>query len=174
LPQTGAGLWRRAAIEDVGGWKPDQSCCQEHELYFRLLKAGKRFAYCPHGGAIYRQWSNQTVCKRDPRLTLTKRLEITDAMEEFLSATGALNAARRNAISHARLECARSLHPLDREFAQRVARIAQERNPRFRLPRTQCFPTRYRLAYRLLGFGKTERLADMFRGFNPINRMERA
>ena len=31
--QTGAPLWRRQAICEVGGWKPDQPCCQEHELY---------------------------------------------------------------------------------------------------------------------------------------------
>ena len=37
LPQTGSPLWRKQAIVDVGGWSVDQPCCQEHELYFRLL-----------------------------------------------------------------------------------------------------------------------------------------
>lgn len=163
LPQTSAGLWRRSAIESVGGWKPDQPCCQEHELYFRLLKANKRFAYCPYGGAIYRQWSNQTVCKQNPLLTLSKRLEITDAAEDYLSSIDGLTSACRNAVSHARLECARSLRPFDPAFAERVAALALQRNPRFRLPQTQCFPLRYRLAYRFLGFSKTERLAEVIR-----------
>ena len=57
LPQTGALLWRRQALVDLGGWKPDQPCCQEHELYLRALIAGKRFAYCATNGAVYRQWS---------------------------------------------------------------------------------------------------------------------
>src|SRR5262249_31108979 len=65
LPQTGALLWRKQAIIDVGGWKPDQPCCQEHELYLRMLIGGKRFAHLPTNGAIYRQWSEATVCKRD-------------------------------------------------------------------------------------------------------------
>ena len=65
LPQTGAPLWRKSAIVEVGGWKRDQPCCQEHELYLRLLIGGKKFAYHSSGGAIYRQWSDQTVCRRD-------------------------------------------------------------------------------------------------------------
>lgn len=51
LPQTGAPLWRKAAILDVGGWDPKQPCCQEHELYLRLLMGGKRFAFSPKSGA---------------------------------------------------------------------------------------------------------------------------
>ena len=65
LPQTGSPLWRRQAIADVGGWKIDQPCCQEHELYLRLLMAGKQFEYCEAAGSVYRQWSESTVCKRD-------------------------------------------------------------------------------------------------------------
>ena len=65
LPQTGASLWRKQAILDVGGWKNDQPCCQEHELYLRLLMAGKRFTYCSSNGAVYRRWGEHTVCKRN-------------------------------------------------------------------------------------------------------------
>src|SRR5262249_8188239 len=52
LPQTGASLWRKSAIQDVGGWGQDQPVCQEHELYLRLLMAGKRFVYCSENGAV--------------------------------------------------------------------------------------------------------------------------
>src|SRR5262249_34284845 len=50
MPQTGAPLWRKQAILDVGGWKTDQPCCQEHELYLRLLISGKKFEYHPTNG----------------------------------------------------------------------------------------------------------------------------
>src|SRR5262245_8203634 len=69
LPQTGASIWRRTALVGIGGWKNDQPCCQEHELYLRLLAASKRFAFNPTSGAIYRQWSLATVCRRDPLTT---------------------------------------------------------------------------------------------------------
>ena len=64
LPQTGASLWRREAVIHAGNWKPDQPCCQEHEFYCRLLKNGARFAFCPSAKSVYRQWSEQTVCKK--------------------------------------------------------------------------------------------------------------
>src|SRR5262245_32530445 len=86
LPQTGAPLWRRQAIVDVGGWKHDQPCCQEHELYLRLLTGGKRFAYCPTNGAVYRQWSTETVCKRDISEVHRRRLEIEQRLEDHLRA----------------------------------------------------------------------------------------
>ena len=48
LPQTGASLWRRTTIADVGGWKIDQPCCQEHELYLRLLGAREVLSLLSH------------------------------------------------------------------------------------------------------------------------------
>ena len=57
LPQTGGPLWRRQALIDVGGWKPDQPCCQEHELYLRLLQARAEFCYFEECHAVYRHWS---------------------------------------------------------------------------------------------------------------------
>src|SRR6266567_2699606 len=39
LPQTGGTLWRTASVGAVGGWRAGQPCCQEHELYLRLLAA---------------------------------------------------------------------------------------------------------------------------------------
>jgi glycosyltransferase involved in cell wall biosynthesis len=169
LPQTSNGLFRREAIQDVGGWKPDQPCCQEHELYLRLLQAGKRFEFCPHGGAIYRLWSNETVCNRNPLLTLTTRLTLIEAAEESLSAKGGLTSARSDAIAQARLECARSVYALDRDLARRIASDVSKHHPRFYPPPSACFPARYRLAYRLLGFSMAERLAEMFRRRQPAN-----
>ena len=87
LPQTGAPLWRRSAILDVGGWKRDQPCCQEHELYLRLLIGGMKFACHSSGGSIYRQWSDQTVCKRDISEVHRRRLEIERNLQEFLRKT---------------------------------------------------------------------------------------
>src|SRR5438445_1161515 len=98
LRQTGASLWRKRSLTDVGGWKPDQPCCQEHELFLRLLIAGKRFAYSHRPGAIYRQWSSETLCKRDPQRTLVNRLQIVDRLAAHLKATGALTRDRAAAI----------------------------------------------------------------------------
>jgi hypothetical protein len=93
LPQTGSPLWRKQAIEEIGGWKVDQPCCQEHELYLRLLKAGKQFHYFPRAGSIYRQWSETTVCKKDKSEVYRRRFAILDDAEVHLQDTGGLTPA---------------------------------------------------------------------------------
>ena len=159
LPQTGASLWRRTTIADVGGWKIDQPCCQEHELYLRLLVREKCFRFCPTPGAVYRQWSSQTVCRKDPLRTALKRLAIVDAAASHLKQIDALNDARRDAIACTRLETARTLFQLDRAAALRAASIAKSAHPDYRLPPMPCFPWRYRSTYRLVGFHAAEMIA---------------
>lgn len=165
LPQTGGALWRRSAVESVGGWKNDQPCCQEHELYSRLLIAGCQFEFCPTGGAVYRQWSTDTVCRRNPLQTYLKRLEIVQRSEEFLLDSNQLSDDRRDAIAHTRLECARSICHLDWDQGCQIAGTARRMHPRFRLPESECFPRMYRLMYPILGFAFTERIASLRRRF---------
>src|SRR5690606_29746886 len=88
LPQTGASLWRRSTVEQVGGWKIDQPCCQEHELYCRLLQAGAEFVHCPSAKSVYRQWSSETTCRKDPGETRRRRLEVIGNMERHLRGAG--------------------------------------------------------------------------------------
>jgi glycosyltransferase involved in cell wall biosynthesis len=165
LPQTGAYLWRRAALFDVGGWEPNQPCCQDNHLYFRMLQADKRFQFCPTPGAVYRQWSTATVCKKNPRRTLTVKLDIIKAAELHLQQSGALTNERRDAIALARLECARTLYPIDRKLAGTVAAFAEEMHPGHRLDSSTCFPRAYRLVYHALGFRAAEAVAEFARPF---------
>jgi glycosyltransferase involved in cell wall biosynthesis len=167
LPQTGASLWRRQAIVDVGGWKVDQPCCQEHELYLRLLKAGKSFTYCAHAGAVYRQWGNQTLCNRNAPEVRRRRLEIEQGIEDFLRGRGELTTARQHAINLARFEIARGEWRFDETFARNIVARIYETEPDFVPDDTAAAPPRYRMVLRLLGFGKTERLARWLRGPAP-------
>lgn len=109
MPQTGGPLWRKQALEDVNGWKIDQPCCQEHDLYLRLLMAGKSFAYCEDAGAVYRYWGNHTVSKRNPNEWKRRQLVIQDQAEEFLRATGQLTRIRKAAIYESRYWTGRQL-----------------------------------------------------------------
>ena len=164
LPQTGAPLWRKQAIVDVGGWKPDQPCSQEHELYLRLLKAGKRFRYFKESGAVYRQWSDQTVCRRD-RVDLRRRvLEILQLEEEFLRQRSELTTDRQWAINVARFEAARIAWLSDKNEARSIMSTVRSTQPGF-VPGGVAAPPRYQLLYRLLGFEGTEHVADWIRKF---------
>lgn len=158
LPQTGAPLWRRQALLEVGGWTEDQPCCQEHELYLRLLMAGKKFRYHPAGGAVYRVWSEETLCRRDKGLTRRERRKITRRLETHLEATGQMTSERRWAINQARFELARMAWLTDRAEAAEIMAEVRRSELSFR-PGEAAAPPPYRLAYRWFGFEGAERVA---------------
>jgi GT2 family glycosyltransferase len=163
LPQTAGPLWRKSALCDVGKWKPDQPCCQELELYCRLLTAGKRFQYCPTAGVVYRLWSTQTVWRKNPLQTLGRWLAVIEAAEEQLQKTGALTEQRRDAIALSRLRCARSIYQFEPSRAREVAILARRSHPHFSLLGSNDFPLAYRWAHQLGGFGFAERVAELVR-----------
>lgn len=158
LPQTGSPLWRKSAIAQVGGWKMDQPCCQEHELYLRLLMAGKNFVYYDQPGSIYRQWSEETVCRKDMRQTYTQRLIIEDRMEKHLSVTNQLTKERQHAINQARFECARKIWLFNRNWAKQIIKQINSSEPSFQ-PSGNAAPKSYQLTYELLGFNFAEEIA---------------
>ncbi|MBM9594010.1 glycosyltransferase [Roseitranquillus sediminis] len=160
LPQTGAPLWRRQALLDVGGWREDQPCCQEHELYLRLLLAGKRFAYHPAGGAVYRRFSDGTLSTRNPSLVRRERLKIEKRIEEHLASTGALTPERQWAIDQARFDMARSAWPQDRAEARALRAVISTRDF---CPRGPAAPPAYWHVASVLGFEAAEWLAAVMR-----------
>ena len=162
LPQTGSPLWRKQAIVDVGGWSVDQPCCQEHELYFRLLANRARFQFCPHAESVYRKWSDDTVCERDPKLVIEQRLKIKARIEKHLESIDQLTPQRLNAINQARFELARSLWSIDRELARATIGTIRQSQPGFR-PSGDAGPALYQLAFRTLGFGAAEHIAALVR-----------
>lgn len=170
LPQTGGPLWRKAALESVGGWKPDQPCCQEHELYLRLLLAGKRFTHCPLNGAMYRIWSQNTVCHRDQPRVRQRRLEITQRAEDFLRERGELTALRRDAVNMARFQMARLAWRHDRlealEIVEKLRRSDPDFCPLTNQPGGHHPPASYRLLWRLVGFRWAETIGDWARRFH--------
>ncbi len=169
LPQTGAPLWKRSAILDVGGWKRDQPCCQEHELYLRLLTGGKKFAYHSSGGSIYRQWSDQTVCKRNIPEVHRQRLKIESMLEEFLHKNAQLTPQRIRAINQARFEIARSAWQYDPSLASEIMQKVGAVDPGFR-PSGASAPPRYRIIFRVFGFYFAELAAAAIRNAFPKPR----
>lgn len=162
LPQTGAPLWRKQTLVDCGGWKVDQPACQEHELYLRMLIRGKEFEYFPQAGAVYRQWSEETVCKRDPAVVRKLRFEIEQRAEHFLEQTGRITPVRRWSINMARFELARKAWQTDREEALEYMNEIHNSEPEF-VPKGSAAPELYQLVYRTLGFRAAEIIAGLRR-----------
>lgn len=178
LPQTGGPIYRKSALRDVGGWRIDQPCCQEHELYLRLLKAGKRFAYCPHNGAIYRIWSGDTLCHRDDAEVRRQRCAILAAEETHLRGAGKLTVTRLQAINQARFEMARLAWRQDRNAAMAIFQdiLATDRRfvPLGEQPGGHHPPLTYRALYRLLGFVAAETVAERIHALRARLALRRA
>ena len=157
IPQTGGALWRKSALEALGGWRAGQPCCQEHELYLRALCAGQRFVFAPTPHAVYRIWSEQTLCRRDPRLVIRERTRLIDTLQAWLTARSAWTEEHRRTAGRACFEMARTIAKFD------LAEAATYHRERcacglLRLDGPAA-PAGYRLAHRLLGFTAAEKLA---------------
>jgi hypothetical protein len=161
LPQTGGSLWQKKRLQQVGGWRVDQPCCQEHELYLRLLQAGSRFEHCEGCLSVYRFWDHGgRISDRLRDETYRQRLLILDRIEAFLIETKQLSQARHQAINDTRHATARALWHSDHKWALRVAESIRSSDPDY-FPRRQPHgPPLYVLMYRLLGFHAAQMLAD--------------
>jgi len=158
IPQTGGLLWRRQALVDVGGWNPNQPCCQDYELYLRLLMSGKRYDYCPSAQAVHRIWGDETVSRRNPLLLQEHRLEVLRQAEEFLRRGHELTERRLQALNQTRFEIARIEWVARRDAAIQIIQNIKKSQPDF-MPSASAAPGVYRLIYRLLGFDIAERIA---------------
>jgi hypothetical protein len=161
LPQTGAVLWRREPLVNLGGWKAGQPCCQEHELYLRARQAGLRFVFTPTPGAVYRIWSEETLCRKDPVLVTQTRTTLMDAMLAWLQREGRETPAHRRAVGQACFEMARTWARHD--LAAAAAYHADRRQRGLLHLAGPAAPFAYRLSHRLLGFRQAESLAKKLR-----------
>ena len=157
LPQTGGALWRKSALDALGGWKVGQPCCQEHELYLRALRAGLRFVHAPTPHAVYRIWSDDTLCRKEPRLVIRVKTALIDELHAWMAARNLWTGAHRRAAGRACFEMARTLARHDP--AEAVA-YHRERDAHHLIHLDgPAAPLGYRLVYRTAGFAAAEKLA---------------
>ena len=161
LPQTGGCLWRKEALERLGAWNEKMPCCQEHELYLRALKADLSFCHSPSANAVYRIWSDTTLCRRDPRLVVKVKTGLIDDLRAWMQSRSLWTAQHNEIAARACFEMARTLARFDLAEARtyhrerKVAGLIQLGGP--------AAPSVYRLSYLLLGFFGAEKLARVLR-----------
>jgi len=159
LTQTGGALFRRSALEEVGAWNEEQACCQDNELFFRLLQANKRFLPCPGAVAVYRRFEDGTVSTRRRAQVVNEILNILNQTEAHLHETNGLTVERLDAINHHRFWLARNIWPWASGQSLEIMRQVKSKQPKFRPEASRFAPTSYRFCYDLLGFTVAERLA---------------
>ena len=167
LTQTGGALFRRDTLVEVGGWNEAQPCCQDNELFFRLLQAGAKFAYCDHAGAIYRRFEDGSVSTRDPARVRSEILRLLALGEAHLRSRGELTKRRHAAVNNLRFGLARQLWPVLPAIARATMAVIRESDPEFQPAPGRHAPRAYRWCFRLFGFEAAERISGLKRTFSP-------
>lgn len=161
LPQTGGALWRKTPLQRIGGWNEATPCCQEYELYARAIRAGLRFRFAPDAGAVYRVWSEATLCRKDPLQVVEVRTALYQEFVAWLRERGELREDEQQLAGRAFFEMARTIAKYD---LPRAAAYHQERRREGLMHAAgPAAPAAYRAIYRLLGFTFAERVARALR-----------
>ena len=107
--QTGGVLWNRQALISIGGWNENYRCCQDNEVCLRAIQHGLKFSFYPKAGAVYRIWSEETVCRKNPRDVIATKTGLIDEMLQWLKNNGRLNSRHTAAAGQAAFEMARTM-----------------------------------------------------------------
>ena len=161
LPQTGGCLWRKSTLEKIGAWNEAAPCCQEFELYLRAIQGGLRFRFAPAASAVYRVWSEATLCRKDPRQVIEVRTHLYRVFVNWLLDQDKLTSEHRALAGRACFEMARTLAKLDLAEAARY-HDARQREQLIHLAGPAA-PFSYRTAYRAFGFSFAEKMASTLR-----------
>jgi glycosyltransferase involved in cell wall biosynthesis len=164
LPQTSSPLFNRQALLDVGGWNNEQKVCQEHELYFRLLKAGKSVIGVKEFNQLthYRQWSGDTVSRKNPMNTYHARIEIMEKAYNFMEENNLLTEQRRMVFMEWCLLLSRGLWSLNKKLAVDFFKRHEKVYPLMDV-RSNFLKKYYLQIVRLIGFESVERIAMWIR-----------
>jgi GT2 family glycosyltransferase len=157
VPLTGGCLWRRQALESIGGWNERFRCCQEYELYFRALQKNLRFQVAGAPLSVHRIWSEDTVSRRDKKGLVFVKTELIQRFLQWLESEGRWTPDYQRLAGRACFEMARTLATEDLTLATRYYR--ERKREGLMQPEGPQAPWKYSLALRCLGFNPAERLA---------------
>ena len=161
MPQTGGCLWRTESLRKIGGWNESISCNQEYELYFRAFRSELKFEWTDVPLAVYRLWSEDTVCRKDKRAVIAGKTELIRQFLEWLKATGNFQPEYRRLAGVACFEMARTLATQNLKQAKEY--YAARRNEGLISVSGPAAPWKYRFALSCLGFSAAEQLAKTAR-----------
>lgn len=161
LCQTGAALWRTESLRRIGGWKDGLPCCQDNELTLRALQNGLKFQYVDTPGAIYRIWSEETVCRKDPRRVVRQKTRLIDDCLKWLIREGRMCERYRQLAGQACFEMARTLAKYD--LSEASAYFSERKSEGLMEVSGPAAPARFRFIERMAGFKNAERVAALLR-----------
>ncbi|MEM7673013.1 MAG: glycosyltransferase [Verrucomicrobiota bacterium] len=165
LPQTGGFLWKKSAIEKIGEWNESWENCQDYELSSRALQCGLKFGVAKNlenrSQAVYRQWSDSTVSKKNIQSVIENRTRLILSVIHFLGDSGLMKSEYKEAAGVAFFEMFRSYAAMDLPGAQRYLEGLPESLPP--LVKGEAAPLKYKMVASILGLMLAERIAKLLR-----------
>ncbi len=161
LAQTGSVLWKSRSLKAIGGWNESYPCCQDNEVILRAIQNGLVFHYSKHPSAVYRIWSEETVCRKDPSRVIQFKTGLIDEMLDWLKKHDRLSKSHVDSAGQAFFEMARTLAKTDLERATEYVSVRKQQGPFF--ARGPAAPSKYRFLFQTVGFKNAERIAGFLR-----------
>ncbi|MCA8986329.1 MAG: glycosyltransferase, partial [Planctomycetaceae bacterium] len=157
VAQTGTVLWRAEALRSIGGWNEEYPCCQDNEVTLRAILSELRFLLVNRAEAVYRIWSEQTVCRKNPQRVIEVKTSLIDQMMAWLQDQPGDHLRSQQAAGQACFEMARTLaqHSIPTAAAYRSERVQKG----LFCPTGPAAPLTYRLVQKWMGFSNAERVA---------------
>ena len=140
---TGSNLWRKAFVQQVGGWDETRKSSQEAELMFRMLKAGARIVYDPVPAMILRKQEG-SISTANRAGFLQRSLDLRLQMREYFEQQA--HASHAQKVNHVIFDILDGLYKQDRRTSIALHRQVLSRSFRPQRART------YRWLYKIFGF----------------------
>lgn len=157
VAQTGTLLWRADALRNIGGWNQEYPCCQDNELTLRAIMCGLRFLLVNRNEAVYRLWSEETVCRKHPERVIETKTRLIDEMLDWVRRQTGDDSRMQEAAGQACFEMARTLARTSIASAAAYRKERQQKG--LFLARGPAAPALFRLAQNCVGFSNAERIA---------------
>lgn len=154
---TSANLFKRQAVLDVGGWDESLRSSQEYDLMFRILQGKESYVYDPVlSTRIYIQ-AQGSITSGDQRANWKRYIDLRLRIKSYLKKSG--KEVPQDEVHQCLFDAIRQLYPHDKREAKR---LYKEHLPSAFLPRISGVTSGgYVKLFRVLGFGKAERVRSM-------------
>ena len=154
---TSANLWKRSAVEAVGGWNEALASSQDYELMFRLLKNRATVAWDAVIRTDVLKRASGSISRTDVDANWLRYVQLRQEMKVFLAQQDPVgHAAEIEALRQYIFMALRIIAVRDLPLAVRLYRscIGKPFKPQV----GKAITERYVLLHTLLGFAATERL----------------
>jgi glycosyltransferase involved in cell wall biosynthesis len=153
LGSTSSMLFKRQALQEIGGWNTSYHSHQEYELLFRMAEAGKRIKTVEKWQTIVRQRKEGSITMTSKAWRAKEGIQLRETMWNYLKLHGLDTPERFEAFRQYIFRQLRGLYRQDREQAMKL--FQQYFTTTSFAPRGINVPG-YSLFYRLFGFHQTE------------------